>query len=137
MKLFIVTVLSLVSSVAMADGFRCQGNDFRVKMYNETQPERGTRNPAVLVVYERGIGTVAVVDGSDIEKTNGEDTVTYEGQVNGKLDGRFTYVKLSIEKQARQDGAFAGLHVAKLQLNADKERRVQTLACSRYVKHEE
>ena len=134
MKLLIITMLTLVSSVAMADGFRCQSADFRVKLYNQTRPEDGTRNPAVLVVSERDLGTIALLNGEEIVKTNGSDFVTYEGQVNGKQDGRFVSVKLAVAKQAEEEGVFAGFHVAKLTVNANGETRTAILACERYLK---
>ncbi|MBI3558648.1 MAG: hypothetical protein HY074_20465 [Deltaproteobacteria bacterium] len=138
MKLVIVTALTLVSSisVAMADGFRCQNNTLRAKLFNETQPGRGTRNPAVLVVSERDVGTLATLEGDEIVKTNGEFVVTYEGQANSRQNGRFVAVKLEIEKQAEKDGIFAGLHLAKLLVNADGENREATLTCERYLKAE-
>lgn len=136
MKLVIITALSLVSSVAMADGFRCQGGDFRVKLYNETQPERGTRNPAVLIVSERSIGTVAKLDGADIEKTNKVGSVVYEGKANSKRDGRFVYVKFQVLKRAEVEGVYAGQHLARLTLNQNGYSRLQTLACDRYLKGE-
>lgn len=134
MKLFLITVLSLVSSVAMADGFRCQGTDFRVKLYNETQPERGTRNPAVLVVYERGVGTVATLMRDEITKTSGDESYVYEGQTNGRKDGRFVSVTLEISKTAETEGAYAGLHVGTLTVNANGHSRTGSVACERYLK---
>ena len=136
MKLFIVTALTFVSSVAMADGFRCQNNTFHAKLFNETQPGRGTRNPAVLVVSERDVGTLATLEGDEIVKTNGEFVVTYEGQTNSRQDGRFVGVKLEIEKQAEKGGLFAGLHLAKLLVNADGVSREATLTCQPYRKIE-
>ncbi len=134
MKLFIVIALTLVSSVAMADGYRCQNNTFRAKVYNETQPERGTRNPAVLIVSQRNVGTVATLEGDEIVKTNGEFSVTYEGQTNSRQDGRFVAVKLEVEKQAEIESAFAGLFTARLLVNADGRSRESILTCEHYVK---
>ncbi|MBI3544951.1 MAG: hypothetical protein HY075_16890, partial [Deltaproteobacteria bacterium] len=131
--LFIITALSLVSSVAMADGFRCQGQDFRVKLFNETQPGRGTRNPAVLVVSERSIGTLATLEGEEITKTNRSTTVVYEGQTNGRQDGRFVAVKLVVAKTADTDGT----HLARLTVNADGQSRSETLSCERYLKRDQ
>lgn len=136
MKLFVVVMLSLVSSVAMADGFRCSGDGYRVKLYNEVQPERGTKNPAVFVVYEKGVGTVATLYSKEINADYSEEVVTYDGQTNGKLDGRFVYVKLEIEKQKQETGALAGAHLARLTVNADGDSRVAELACMRYTKGE-
>lgn len=136
MRFFIISLLFLASSAAMADGFRCQGQDFRVKLFNEVQPSRGTRNPAILVVSERGIGTIATLDGAGIKKKLHLDTVTYDGQANSRIDGRFVYVKLEISKRVEAQGPFLGLHVAKLTVNANSSHRTQVLACDRYRKQE-
>lgn len=134
MKYFVVAMLSLVSSVAMADGFRCSGDGYRVKLYNEVNPKNGTKNPAVFVVYEKGVGTVATLFRDEISAEYGKEVVTYDGQTNGKLDGRFVYVKLEIEKQAQEQGPLAGARLAQLTVNADGESRIAELACTRYLK---
>lgn len=134
MKLFIITALSLVSSVAMADGFRCANDDFRVKLYNEVQPENGTRNPAVLVVSEKGVGTIATLDGSEIEKTITETSVIYKGTTNSKLDGRYVSVKLSVRKTPSAYAKYEGQHHGVLTINADGETVKQSVLCARYKK---
>lgn len=137
MKFVLISFLSLLSSVAMADGFRCQSSDFRVKLYNETQPERGTRNPAVLVVFEKGVGTLATLKGEEILKTNDEEFVTYEGQTNSRVDGRFVGVKFEIKKFPEESGINEGFFKALLTVNADNATREQTLVCERYLKREQ
>lgn len=134
MKYIVVALLSLVSSVAMADGFRCSGDGYRVKLYNEVNPKNGTKNPAVFVVYETGVGTLATLFRDEINADYSEEAVTYDGQTNGKLDGRFVYVKLEIEKQAQEQGPLAGARLGRLTVNADGESRVADLACTRYLK---
>lgn len=126
-------MFSLVSSVAMADGFRCSGEGFRVKMYNQVQPDLGTKNPAVLVVFEKGTGTLASLYGDEIEAEYSSETVMYAGQTNGKLDGRFVHVNLEIEKQPSVD---AETHAARLIVAENGLRRIAHLACSRYIKGE-
>ena len=134
MKFILITALSLVSSAAMADGFRCQGEGFRAKLYNEVQPERGTRNPAVLIVSQRNAGTIATLEGDEIEKTVTDHAVAYEGKTNGKVDGRFVYVKLEVAKRARQTGPLAGLHSARLTVNQDGASALASMVCDRYLK---
>jgi hypothetical protein len=137
MKYIVVSLLSLVSSVAMADGFRCQGEGYRVKQYNQVQPEEGTRNPAVLVVSHQDAGTLATLEGDEIQKTITEDTVIYEGKTNSKLDGRFMYVKLEVAKKAKLTGPLAGKHLAELTVNADGSSDTALLACKRYRKRDQ
>ena len=134
MKFVLISILSLVSTIAMADGFRCQGSDFRVKLFNQVQPELGTRNPAVLVVSERGVGTIATLQGDEINKLNSPNTVIYHGQGNGYQNGRFVFVRLEVNKTAEEGGIYAGYHLATLEVNADNASRVATLACNRYLK---
>lgn len=131
--LLFIAMFSLVSSVAMADGFRCSGEGFRVKMYNQVQPELGTKNPAVLVVFEKGAGTLATLYGEEIEAEYSSDTLVYGGQTNGKLDGRFVHVNLEIEKQPSEDGK---THAARLTVAENGLRRIAYLACARYLKGE-
>jgi hypothetical protein len=138
MKLFLIALFTLVSSVAMADGFRCQNDGgLRVKLFNEIQPERGTRNPAILIVSERARGTLATLEGTEIEKTIDEASVTYEGQTNGTRDGRFVYVKLEVSKKAETDGDVAGMHRAVLTVNADNSSRSDLVYCERYRKSDQ
>ena len=135
MKSILSVVLLLVSSVAMADGFRCQGSDFRVKLFNEVQPDKGTRNPAVLTVYEKGIGTLVTLRAGEIEKTLDTKSVSYSGKTNSRVDGRYVSVRLEVEKKAQSEGVFAALHLARLTLNAAGESREVFLSCERYLKH--
>lgn len=135
MKFVIVLALSLVSSVAMADGLRCAGDNFKVKLYNHVQPQNGTKNPAILAVSERGIGTVVVLHGLEIDKTNRALSVVYSGEQNSTRDGRFTSVRFAVRKMAIQDGPYAGAYAAALRVNANGESREETLVCVRYLKH--
>ena len=137
MKYIVISILSLVSSVAMADGFRCQGEGYRAKQYNKVQPAEGTRNPAVLVVSHEDVGTLATLEGEDIQKSITEDTVIYEGQTNSSVDGRFVHVKLEIAKKPKLTGPYAGKHLAELTLNADGESKNALLACKRYRKRDQ
>ena len=63
MKAFsIVKSIAVVSAIvfgaqAQADGFKCEAydQDLNVKVYNQTQPDAGTRNAAVMVVSDPSI----------------------------------------------------------------------------------
>lgn len=134
MKYALMFVLSLTSSVAMADGFRCQGDGFRAKLYNEVQPERGTRNPAVLIVSQRDEGTIVKLEGDEIEKTITERSVSYEGKTNGYQDGRFVFTKLQVAKRPRLMGPLAGTYLGVLSVHADGEELAVRLVCDRYLK---
>jgi hypothetical protein len=125
-----------LSPLAMADGFRCIGNGYRVKMYNEVKPHRGTRNPAILVVSEEHMGTLATLINNDINKTIHESTVSYEGVAHAARDGRFVYVKLEIGKHVvKKDDEGTRWHDAALTLTMNGETRNEELSCARYYKH--
>lgn len=48
----LIIALALLSTSAYADGFKCQTitEDLNIKVFNQVQPELGTRNPAVMVL---------------------------------------------------------------------------------------
>src|SRR4051812_5891296 len=110
MKALIISVLVLVSSNSFASGFVCSGQGYSVKLYNQVQPNLGTKNPAVLIVSSENAGTLAVLKGDEIVKSNGNTTVSYSGLINGKQNGRFMSVDLQVVKQPVASGPFAGQH---------------------------
>lgn len=73
MKTLILATAAIVtmSASAMADGFRCESleNSIRIKAYNQTSPELGTRSPAILVVSNPDIAfgkkTIATFESTD------------------------------------------------------------------------
>lgn len=85
-----LTVLSL-NSTARADGFRCEGANtgITIQVYNHTQPEIGTRIPAVMVVADSMVRspnkTVAVFSYEN-------QTLDYlgNGLFRGKVDLRYS-----------------------------------------------
>ena len=52
MKTLIVGLIAAVGSIASADGFICadEAQSLKVQVYNQTAPEAGTRNAAVMVL---------------------------------------------------------------------------------------
>lgn len=84
--------LALTSiSTAQADGFRCEGvnTGITIQVYNHTQPEIGTRVPAIMVVSDSMVRspnkTVAVF-------SHENQTLAYlgNGLFQGKVDLRYT-----------------------------------------------
>ena len=51
-KLVTVVLGLLVSSQAWADGWVCNADDLKVRVYNNVQPSEGTRNVAVMVLSD-------------------------------------------------------------------------------------
>lgn len=134
MKSLIIILVALSSSVTFASGFRCEGQGYRVKLYNQVQPSRGTKNPAIIIVSSEQSGTVLRLQ--DIEKTLSARTVTYSGLANAVATGRFMQVRLEIVKEATQTGEFAGSRFAVLTINADGGSTSARLACVPYLKGE-
>src|SRR5688500_11615998 len=94
--LFVLFAIS--ASSAWADGYRCEGRGYRVKLYNETQPEDGTRNPAVLIVSRKKGGTIARIE-EELEKEITETALVYSGQSHSAEDGKFLNVTLKVYKE--------------------------------------
>jgi hypothetical protein len=50
-----VAAASFVSTSAFADGFVCTSGDLKVKVYNQTNPNAGTRNAAVMILSDESV----------------------------------------------------------------------------------
>ncbi len=90
MKSLIVILVSLVSTQAFADGFVCENvqEGIRVKVFNHTQAEEGTRNAAIMIVsdltVQEGRKTIATFE-------DGDSLLTNDGAVyTSKVDLRFS-----------------------------------------------
>jgi hypothetical protein len=133
MKLLVISLLTvLTSSVSFASGYECQGQGFRVKLYNNVQAELGTSNPAALIVSSENprVGTIGVARGSEISKATTASTEVYNAQLHLRQTGHFAGVEFQVAKVANA----AGVHWGRLVLNADGSTYGGNLACSRYLK---
>ncbi len=89
MKALVVLMTALLGSQASADGFVCENleHNVRVKVYNHTQPQLGTRNAAKMIVSDPSIAdgrkTIATFKDSDALLTNVGSVYT------SKVDLRF------------------------------------------------
>jgi hypothetical protein len=118
---------------AHADGFLCKSTeddspDLVAKLYDQVNPALGTRNPAVLVVASSK-GTIAVVYGDDLTKTDRGPSVTLGGhttRVSETEIGNVSFVGLTLQKKANIDGFFYGL--------LDLDEQTIGLVCQRYLK---
>jgi len=88
-----------------------------------------------MIVSEKGVGTIAVLDTTKITKTNGRGRVIYEGVTNSHENGRFVSTTLEIEEETDGNGDFAGFSGI-LVLTQDKGTVYQSLSCDHYRKHE-
>lgn len=89
MKTLIALTAALISTATLADGFKCvaHSSDTKVSVYNQTNPELGTRNPAVMVLSDAGVAhgnkTIAIL--------RAPKTLTTEAGMKyiGRVDLRF------------------------------------------------
>lgn len=79
----------ITGAAAQADGFNCQGRStgIKIKLYNNTQPEMGSRKVAVMVLSNPEIAS----PNKTISKFNGANTLSYKGygKYEAKVDFRF------------------------------------------------
>ncbi|MEW6058344.1 MAG: hypothetical protein AB1540_17215 [Bdellovibrionota bacterium] len=134
MKYLVLLVLSLSSSIAMADGFRCKGNGYNVKLYNQVDPHHGTKNPAILILSKRSIGTLAKIRGDDLDVLRTKHTVVYEGQTNRTIDGRFISIQLEVSRKPLFRSKKGDEHGGTLVISADRGTEYTHVACTRYRK---
>src|SRR5688500_2596961 len=73
-NLILVAVAMMVTSGAFASGFKCEGEGYRVKIFNKLD---ATRTPAVLILSHVEDGTIVKADAEDIQKYNGTTSVRY------------------------------------------------------------
>ena len=82
MKNIVFVLAMTLSSTVFADGFVCESNEenLNIKVYNQTQPQLGTRNAAVMVVSDprvaSGRATIATFESADSLLTNDSSTYT-------------------------------------------------------------
>ncbi|MDZ4676665.1 MAG: hypothetical protein SGI74_04070 [Oligoflexia bacterium] len=133
MKLLVISFLCvLISSVSFASGYECQGQGYRVKMYNHVQPVNGTSNPAVLIVSSenRDVGTIGTARGVEISKAVTARTEIYEAKLRVNQTGRYAGVNFQVTKEPGSNG----LHWGRLVLAADGASYGGDMACRRYLK---
>lgn len=90
-QLFISTLISLVATASLADGFVCttDAQDLRVSVYNKVNAEDGTRSPSKMIVsnpqISQGRKTIAKfsADAGTLATANAtSDLLTYIGNVD-------------------------------------------------------
>ena len=145
----------LFSSVsAFADGFVClvPNRDLKIKIYNYTDPDEGTRNAAVMVLSDPTVsdGRKTIARFSDIDSTLDNYGAAYEAEVDlsnpdtGRAGERILGTRLgSIDRfkvelafnynspVADGEEVFGSLHV----LKKNGEEIPAVLECVRYLKN--
>lgn len=129
-KLVLASVVGLSSSV-FASGFRCESPDgYRVKIFNHTHADAGTRVPAVLVVSHKDSGTLLSAKGTEISKRNLSNVVQYSADGTGK--GLSKVVVQIAFKEGREVLAEGERAYGTLILAQGASRQTSRLTCSRY-----
>jgi len=83
-------VLSLSTSAAFADGFRCTTNDgeLNVAVYNKVMPAEGTRNAAVMIVSNPNLPAgEQMIARFQAPATLSNQSTTYTGRVDLRFNG--------------------------------------------------
>lgn len=89
-----MSLITLAAANAFADGFVCDLNEdnLRIKVYNKTSPDEGTRSPAVMILSNPQVGlgrkTVATFStANDSLLTAHDHNLEYRGRVDSCLMG--------------------------------------------------
>lgn len=149
-KLMMVTMMVLGSS-AFADGFVCytHAKDIKIKMLNHTDPKKGTRKGAIMVVSDEtvGNGEKTMISFMSEDQTLKTEETTWTGTVIGNnhvghevigtdLNHIRTFMVDAYHNYAYPvpDGSFfyGQLSVVKI----DKSVQREDLDCYRYMKND-
>jgi len=132
---FIGLTLALMTGMASASGFKCEGLDsgFRTKLFNHVQPGLGTRVPAAMIVSHEDEGTLLSAKGADIRKRNRANTVQYVTDGNDRLDADTVILQIRF-KEGREVIERGETAPGQLVLVKDGTREVYDLSCERYLK---
>lgn len=155
MKLFFALMgLSMVSGSAYADGFVCVNKQEALvaKVYNQTQPQLGTRNAAVMVLSDSSVnyGNKTIARFSQTNGTLTNDSSLYTANVDHRFNdsgrkgeliggtkiGALKFVVLDLDfSYARPvaDGAFVRGELFLVKRNG--QQIAIDMDCSRYLKN--
>lgn len=156
MKGLILSMALLAGSAAFADGFVCvnYAENIKVQVYNNTQPEEGTRNSAIMVVsdpsVQSGRKTIATFEDADSLLIN--DGTTYTAKVDlrynnsgregenilGTKLGNVSFIVLDVDfnySQPIRDGGEVAGELIVQKRNKTEDIRVDVY-CTRYLKGE-
>lgn len=152
-KVLLTIAMVLAANTAKADGFVCETLDgaLKVKLFNEVQPEEGTRNPAIMVLsdarVQHGKKTIATFESSqtlegsalhyvakvDLRYNNSNTKGEYLlGTRLGELKKIALEVDFTYSQPVRSGQEMAGLITA-TKRNGDVIE--QEVVCARYLKN--
>ena len=121
----------MVGTAAFGSGFKCDGDlGYSVKLFNKTD---ATRVPAVLVVSQKGLGTLLRAESEEIRKHNRANTVQYVVEGNEQLNADQVVLQITF-KEGRETLAAGEEAPGQLILVKGADREVIDLSCERYLK---
>jgi hypothetical protein len=157
-KLILSTIVSLLSTMAFADGFNCstKSDDLNISVYNMVNPTDGTRSPSVMVVSDPAVSTgrktiakFLANDGLLSTPHLADDRLTYVGKVDlrynnsGRTGELILGTHLGEVDTVRLDVSFVyGDNLVDNQVvdalviltKRDGERIIRQANCARYLK---
>lgn len=115
MKTLLLAIVTLTSTTAFADGFKCDANreSLAVKVFNHTDPSEGTRNASVMVLSDTGVnyGNKTIARFTDLNSTLTNKAALYIA----KVDLRYS----DSERKGELIGGTKLGYLAKVILNVD------------------
>lgn len=154
MKSLLVTLALTLSSMAMADGFKCEQADhnINIKVFNSTDPSVGVRNAAVMVLSDSSVsyGRKTIASFTANKRTLGQNGTSYMAVVDLRVSesnrsgenvlgtklGQLKEIYVDIAhnySQPVEDGALTEGSVTLVKRNGSVE--TFDLQCVRYLKN--
>jgi hypothetical protein len=154
MKTFALLGLLLASTPAFADGFVCESarDNLVIKIYNQIQPEAGTRNAAVMIASDTSVnaGHKTIARFTDANLTLGNEGSVYTANVDHRFNdsnrkgeliggtkiGALKHIVLDIGFSfARPVAAGSLLRGALTLVKRNGEQVAIDMTCARYLKN--
>lgn len=155
MKAIIATLTLLATSqMAQASGYICEAEDgpLKVKIYNHTQPELGTRTAALMVLSDTDVGggNKTIARFTDVEGNIASKSQTYTAKVDLRFNnssragenilgtklGQVKTVVVDVYHSYRSPvahGDEVGAEITLIKRNGEKI--VSDMVCTRYLKN--
>lgn len=131
----IALAITLSVSPAFASGFRCEGDSgYRVKVYNQIDPSKGTRNPAKLIISHEDQGTLLVESSEGITKSNYVNYVEYRVVGTPALNAIEASLEVAFKEGVDVLGAGEQVEGTLILTDSAHAKSYFPLVCGRYKK---
>lgn len=154
MKALIMFIAGLMATTANADGFVCENleQNVRIKVYNQTSAELGTRSSAVMIISDPSVShgrkTIAKFEAADGLLTNSGSRYVAEVDLRfsnsgrsgenlastklGEVDQIILDVDFLYSQPVEDEAEVSGVMYLKMR---EGRTRAVSLACERYLKN--